>query len=64
MMLMAAAAGVLGSGPATSHPSVQDRLGEAEVRPEERVVRAGNVVTSVPGTKGPASSMAQSGVVS
>ncbi len=44
--LVLAAAGVLGEGPATSHPSVRDRLGRARVLDEPRVVEAGTVVTS------------------
>jgi 4-methyl-5(b-hydroxyethyl)-thiazole monophosphate biosynthesis len=41
-----AKAGVLGAGPATSHPSVRDQLGEARVVASPRVVRAGQVMTS------------------
>ena len=49
--LVLAKAGVLGEGPATSHPSVRDRLGEARVVDEPRVVRAGPILTSQgPGT--------------
>ena len=49
--MVLAAAGVLADGPATSHPSVRDRLGNARVETEARVVRSGTVVTSQgPGT--------------
>lgn len=49
--LVLARAGVLGDGPATSHPSVRDRLGNARVLDEPRVVRSGRILTSQgPGT--------------
>ncbi|MEW6074022.1 MAG: DJ-1 family glyoxalase III [Planctomycetota bacterium] len=49
--LVLAAAGVLGNGPVTSHPSVRARLHPARVVDAPRVVRAGSLVTSQgPGT--------------
>lgn len=49
--MVLATAGVLGAGPATSHPSVRGALGEAEVLDTLRVVRTGTVWTSQgPGT--------------
>lgn len=49
--MVLADAGVLGTRPATSHPSVRDKLGEAEVVATPRVVRSGHVTTSQgPGT--------------
>ena len=49
--MVLARAGVLEGLPATSHPSVRDRLSGAEVLETPRVVRAGTVVTSQgPGT--------------
>lgn len=49
--MVLAAAGVLGGTRATSHPSVRERLGPAEVVADERVVRSGRVLTSQgPGT--------------
>lgn len=46
-----ARAGVLSNVPVTSHPSVRDQLGDADVRDAPRVVRAGKVITSQgPGT--------------
>ena len=44
-------AGITAGRAVTSHPSVRDQLGVAELRPEVRVVRSGNLVTSQgPGT--------------
>ena len=49
--MVLAEAGVLGEGPATSHPTVRDRLGDARVLHEPRVVRSGRILTSQgPGT--------------
>lgn len=49
--MVLAAAGVVSGVPITSHPSVRDRLGDADVRSEPRVVRSGKVITSQgPGT--------------
>lgn len=49
--LVLQAAGVLGAGPATSHPSVRGELVGCELVDEPRVVTAGAVVTSQgPGT--------------
>ena len=49
--MVLARAGVVEGLPVTSHPSVRDRLGNAEVRAEPRVIRSGNVYTSQgPGT--------------
>ncbi len=49
--MVLAAAGIVDGLPVTSHPSVRDRLGRADVREWPRVVRAGNVLTSQgPGT--------------
>jgi len=49
--LVLARAGVVSGLPVTSHPSVRDRLGDADVRSSPRVIRAGGVVTSQgPGT--------------
>lgn len=44
--MVLAAAGVVSGVPVTSHPSVRDRLGDADVRDEPRVVRSGRVLTS------------------
>ncbi|MCP3918258.1 MAG: DJ-1/PfpI family protein [bacterium] len=45
------AAGIVSGVPVTSHPSVRDRLGDADVRDVPRVVRAESVMTSQgPGT--------------
>lgn len=45
------AAGLLGDGPVTAHPSVWDQLGRARVNESERVLRHGLVTTSQgPGT--------------
>lgn len=49
--MVLARAGVVDGLAVTSHPSVRDRLGAADVRDEPRVVRAGHVMTSQgPGT--------------
>jgi 4-methyl-5(b-hydroxyethyl)-thiazole monophosphate biosynthesis len=49
--MVLARAGVVDGVAVTSHPSVRDRLGAADVRAEPRVVRSGHVVTSQgPGT--------------
>jgi len=49
--MVLAAVGVLSERPATSHPSVRDRLADARVVDAERVVRSDNVFTSQgPGT--------------
>jgi 4-methyl-5(b-hydroxyethyl)-thiazole monophosphate biosynthesis len=49
--MVLAKAGVVQGVPVTSHPSVRGKLGGAVERPEERVVRSGNVITSQgPGT--------------
>jgi 4-methyl-5(b-hydroxyethyl)-thiazole monophosphate biosynthesis len=49
--MVLARAGVVSGVPVTSHPSVRDRLGDADVRDGPRVVRSGRVVTSQgPGT--------------
>ena len=49
--MVLATAGLLDGCSATSHPTVRDRLGSARVVDDERVVRAGTVVTSQgPGT--------------
>lgn len=49
--MVLARAGVLSGVPVTSHPSVRDRLGDADVRTEPRVIRSGSIVTSQgPGT--------------
>jgi len=49
--MVLARAGVVSGVPVTSHPSVRERLGEAEVREGPRVVRSGSVITSQgPGT--------------
>ncbi len=49
--MVLARAGVVGGVAVTSHPSVRDRLGDADVRAEPRVVRSGSVITSQgPGT--------------
>ena len=49
--MVLAKAGVIGGVAVTSHPSVRDNLGDADVRSEPRVVRSGHVVTSQgPGT--------------
>ena len=49
--MVLARAGVVGSHAITSHPSVQPRLAPARMRPTERVVRSGNLITSQgPGT--------------
>lgn len=41
-----ARAGLLEGVPATSYPAFQDKLAGAQVRPNERVVRAGRILTS------------------
>ena len=49
--MVLAKAGVIDGVAVTSHPSVRERLGAAEVRSEPRVVRSGHVFTSQgPGT--------------
>ncbi len=49
--MVLAEAGVLGEGPVTSHPTVRDRLGDARVLHEPRIVRSGRILTSQgPGT--------------
>ena len=49
--MVLAKAGVLEGRPATSHPTVRDRLAGAEVQDAPRVVRSGSVFTSQgPGT--------------
>ena len=49
--MVLSAAGILGDLPVTSHPGMQDSLGEARVVPDRRVVRSGKVLTSQgPGT--------------
>ena len=46
-----ARAGVIKGVPVTSHPSVRDQLGDADVRSSPRVLRSGKVITSQgPGT--------------
>lgn len=44
--MVLAHAGIVSGVPVTSHPSVRERLGEADVRSEPRVVHAGSVMTS------------------
>jgi 4-methyl-5(b-hydroxyethyl)-thiazole monophosphate biosynthesis len=44
--MVLAAAGVVTDVPVTSHPSVRERLGDADVRDAPRVVKSGPVVTS------------------
>jgi 4-methyl-5(b-hydroxyethyl)-thiazole monophosphate biosynthesis len=49
--MVLARAGVVAGVPVTSHPSVREKLGDADVRADPRVVRSGRVVTSQgPGT--------------
>ena len=49
--MVLARAGVVAGVAVTSHPSVRERLGDADVRAEPCVVRSGNVITSQgPGT--------------
>ena len=49
--MVLAKAGIVSGVPITAHPSVLDRLGDAEVRPRPRVVCSGSVMTSQgPGT--------------
>jgi protein deglycase len=49
--MVLAEAGLISGVPVTSHPSVRDRLGDADVRSEPRVVCSGSIVTSQgPGT--------------
>jgi 4-methyl-5(b-hydroxyethyl)-thiazole monophosphate biosynthesis len=49
--MVLAKAGVLAGRPATAHASVRERLGTAELRPSQRVVRSDRVFTSQgPGT--------------
>lgn len=49
--MVLSAAGVVDERPFTAHPSVQERLGEPGLEPDQRVVRAGNLITSQgPGT--------------
>jgi 4-methyl-5(b-hydroxyethyl)-thiazole monophosphate biosynthesis len=44
--LVLAAAGVVAGVPVTSHPSVREKLGDADVRDGPRVLKSGPVVTS------------------
>lgn len=44
--MVLAHAGIVPGIPVTSHPAVRDRLGDADVRSEPRVLRSGNVMTS------------------